>query len=311
VLWFRLVLLQRQGKQPTLRPLAVMPPAPGKRASHLIVGLWKTSELRVLSLPGLALVHTHRLEGIEVIGLAADPCWHCPCCVRPCISFHARPGLAAAGHAAARSSSSPCPRVSCSFASSRQRGTGNATAASAFALGFGGRLSAQGGGGAPTAWAVAGISGSSSGGTGWSSTMTRREGALPRRRGSREAGEEVLSLGRSWAPLSATVTQGEGKEGALACAPCKALCLRRAATAAPARPPCQAERCVPRQPGLAGQQRSTAADASASHCQCQRRRACVCAGRLPRSAPHVGVPGSARWGGWGAGEGQGGGGAPA
>jgi len=31
-------------------------------------------ELRVLSLPGLALVHTHRLEGMQVWGLAADPC---------------------------------------------------------------------------------------------------------------------------------------------------------------------------------------------------------------------------------------------
>jgi len=30
-------------------------------------------ELRVLSLPGLALVHTHRLEGMQVCGLAADP----------------------------------------------------------------------------------------------------------------------------------------------------------------------------------------------------------------------------------------------
>jgi len=27
----------------------------------------------VLSLPGLALVHTHRLEGFAVVGLAADP----------------------------------------------------------------------------------------------------------------------------------------------------------------------------------------------------------------------------------------------
>ena len=27
----------------------------------------------MLSLPGLALVHTHRLEGMQVTGLAADP----------------------------------------------------------------------------------------------------------------------------------------------------------------------------------------------------------------------------------------------
>ena len=55
------------------RPLAVMPPAPGKRASHLVIGNAWTSELLVLSLPGLALVHTHRLEGMSVTGLAADP----------------------------------------------------------------------------------------------------------------------------------------------------------------------------------------------------------------------------------------------
>ena len=55
------------------RPLAVVPPAPGKRVSHLVVGTGKSSELLVLSLPGLALVHTHSLEGMEVGGLAADP----------------------------------------------------------------------------------------------------------------------------------------------------------------------------------------------------------------------------------------------
>lgn len=55
------------------RPLAVMPPAPGKLASHLIVGVQDSPELRVLSLPGLELVHTHHLEGMKVHGLAADP----------------------------------------------------------------------------------------------------------------------------------------------------------------------------------------------------------------------------------------------
>ena len=55
------------------RPLAVMPPAPGKRTAHLIVGTRERSELHVLSLPGLALIQTHRLEGVDLAGLAADP----------------------------------------------------------------------------------------------------------------------------------------------------------------------------------------------------------------------------------------------
>ena len=63
------------------RPLAVVPPAPGKRVSYLVVGSSFYSELgshqpelRVLSLPGLALVHCHELEDIDVASLAADPC---------------------------------------------------------------------------------------------------------------------------------------------------------------------------------------------------------------------------------------------
>lgn len=55
------------------RPLAVVPPAPGKKVSHLVVGALRTAELLVISLPDLALVHTHALEGIEVTALAADP----------------------------------------------------------------------------------------------------------------------------------------------------------------------------------------------------------------------------------------------
>ena len=55
------------------RPLAVVPPAPGKRVSHLVVGVAFSSTLLVLSLPGLSLVHTHSLEGMQVMGLAADP----------------------------------------------------------------------------------------------------------------------------------------------------------------------------------------------------------------------------------------------
>ena len=61
------------GALPASRPLAVVPPAPGKKVSHLVVGKFKAPELLVLSLPGLVLVHTHRLEGMKVTGLAADP----------------------------------------------------------------------------------------------------------------------------------------------------------------------------------------------------------------------------------------------
>ena len=55
------------------RPLAVVPPVPGKSVSHLVVGTEESSELLVLSLPGLTLVHTHTLAGMQVTGLAADP----------------------------------------------------------------------------------------------------------------------------------------------------------------------------------------------------------------------------------------------
>ena len=55
------------------RPLAVMPPAPGKNVSHLIVGTISSKTLRVLALPDLTLVHTHKLKGLKVLGLAADP----------------------------------------------------------------------------------------------------------------------------------------------------------------------------------------------------------------------------------------------
>lgn len=61
------------GGRPSMRVLAVMPPAPGKRDSHLIVGTTRSSELLVLSQPGFALVHTHALQGLRVLGLAADP----------------------------------------------------------------------------------------------------------------------------------------------------------------------------------------------------------------------------------------------
>ena len=56
----------------TIRPLAVVPPAPGKRNSHLVVGIGGTLKLLVLALPDLVLVHTHTLD-FPVLGLAADP----------------------------------------------------------------------------------------------------------------------------------------------------------------------------------------------------------------------------------------------
>jgi len=64
----------------------------------------------VLSLPGLALVHTHRLEGMQVWGLAADPCGTALAVCDLASQFHARPGLAAAGHAAAGVSSARSTR---------------------------------------------------------------------------------------------------------------------------------------------------------------------------------------------------------
>ncbi len=55
------------------RPLAVMPPAPGLRTSYLVMGTLDSPTLIVLSLPDRRLVHTHTLEGMQVVGLAADP----------------------------------------------------------------------------------------------------------------------------------------------------------------------------------------------------------------------------------------------
>jgi len=66
-------LVVAAGREKHARPLAVMPPTPGKRCSYLIVGTVHKPELRVLSLPGLALVHMHKLEGMGAWGLAADP----------------------------------------------------------------------------------------------------------------------------------------------------------------------------------------------------------------------------------------------
>jgi hypothetical protein len=55
------------------RPLAVVSPAPGQRTSYLVMGTRCTPTLFVLSLPDRRLVHTHTLEGMRVVCLAADP----------------------------------------------------------------------------------------------------------------------------------------------------------------------------------------------------------------------------------------------
>jgi hypothetical protein len=59
------------------RPLAVVPPAPGpesgQRTSFLVVGTFRCPTLHVFSLPDHRLIHTHELEEMKVVGLAADP----------------------------------------------------------------------------------------------------------------------------------------------------------------------------------------------------------------------------------------------
>ena len=61
------------GSTSSNRILAVVPPAPGKTASHLVVGTDESSELLVLSLPGLVFIHSHILRGVRVAALVADP----------------------------------------------------------------------------------------------------------------------------------------------------------------------------------------------------------------------------------------------
>lgn len=54
-----------------IRPLAVVPPFFGKRVSFFVVCTVDT--LCVYALPGLSFVHTHKLTGMVVTALAADP----------------------------------------------------------------------------------------------------------------------------------------------------------------------------------------------------------------------------------------------
>jgi len=99
------------GAAHNVRPLAVMPPALSS-APH--TSSWEPlaePELRVFSLPGLAVIHTHRLEGMQVGGLAADPWGTALAVCDGVIEDHARPGLAAAGHAAAGVAGTPLIRT--------------------------------------------------------------------------------------------------------------------------------------------------------------------------------------------------------
>ena len=51
--------------------LVVVPPALGKCISHLVIST--DSNLSVLSLPSLAIVHSHEHKGMQELGLVADP----------------------------------------------------------------------------------------------------------------------------------------------------------------------------------------------------------------------------------------------
>jgi hypothetical protein len=66
-------VVEAAGTANTDRPVAVMPPAPGRHTSYLVVGTFGKPTLLVLSLPDRRQVHTHTLEGMLVTGLAADP----------------------------------------------------------------------------------------------------------------------------------------------------------------------------------------------------------------------------------------------
>lgn len=64
------------GTSSSYRPLAVLPPAPGAGGGGtLVVGTYKTRDVRVISLPDLALLQTLELGGgvKAVTGLAGDP----------------------------------------------------------------------------------------------------------------------------------------------------------------------------------------------------------------------------------------------
>jgi len=67
-------IVESAGTADRFRPLAVMPPAPGKHSSYLILGSMETPNLLVLSLPGHEPCFEHAIEGRRcVVGIAADP----------------------------------------------------------------------------------------------------------------------------------------------------------------------------------------------------------------------------------------------
>jgi hypothetical protein len=66
-------VVEAAGTADNSRPLAMIPLTPARHTPYLVVGTYRQPTLRVLSLPNRRLVHTHTLEGMEVMGLAADP----------------------------------------------------------------------------------------------------------------------------------------------------------------------------------------------------------------------------------------------
>jgi hypothetical protein len=66
-------VIKGAGNATQWRPLTVVPPAFGLNASHLVVGTFGVSTLLILSLPDRQLVHTHVLEGVQIVGLTSDP----------------------------------------------------------------------------------------------------------------------------------------------------------------------------------------------------------------------------------------------
>jgi len=67
-------IVESAGTADGFRPVAVMPPAPEKITSYLIIGKVGTPCLRVLALPGHESCFEHTIEGRpRVVGIAADP----------------------------------------------------------------------------------------------------------------------------------------------------------------------------------------------------------------------------------------------
>ena len=65
-------VVEAAGATDTRRPLAYVPPAPGKTCAHLVVGSQRSPTLLVVSLPTCRLVHTFELDGVQVVGLGCD-----------------------------------------------------------------------------------------------------------------------------------------------------------------------------------------------------------------------------------------------